>query len=405
MTAARIPIAYFSNATARGGAEEHILTLLRGLDRERFQPFLICTPEVAEKLRQDVPADVSVLALRLSSPGHVLGAIRLVRFLRRNRIQILHSHLFYASLFASPVGWISRVPLIVETPHLRELWRHGWIKGSFFIDRLIGRLVNVYIAVSEANGVYLRDTKKLPIHKIRVIQNGCDLDRFNPSRQAKVDLKLGLGFEKDDPMLLVPARLEPQKGHSVLLAALPRVLREFPRLGVVLAGEGVLRKQLEEQVRSLALEQSVQFIGQQKNLEDWLALCDFTVLPSFYEGLPLAAIESLAAGRPMIATAVDGTPEVILDGKTGLLVLPGDPQCLADAICKMLRDPILRRQLAVDGRTWALKKFTTKRQLDETQSAYIRALDIALGRQLFCEERTVTEKDITDRPILLEGNP
>jgi glycosyltransferase involved in cell wall biosynthesis len=378
VTAERVRIAYFSNGTSRGGAEEHILTLLRGLDRERFQPFLICSPEVVEKLRADVPADVGVLSLRLSSARHLRGALGLARFLRQNRIQVLHSHLFYASLFASPIGWISRVPLIMETPHLRESWRHGWFKGSFFVDRLICRFVDIYIAVSEANFVYLRETKKLPARKIRVIQNGSDLDRFQPSHRAVIELKLSLGFEKDDPMLLVSARLEPQKGHCVLLEALPHVLREFPRTRVVFAGEGTLRKQLEEQTQRLALGHCVRFVGWQPNLEDWLALCDFTVLSSFYEGLPLVAVESLAAGRPMVATAVDGTLEVIVDGKTGLIVPPGDPQRLADAICRMLRDPAMRRDMAAAGRLWVLKRFTQKRQLDETQSAYLRGLERTL---------------------------
>ncbi len=404
MSAERIRIAYFSNAAARGGAEEHILTLLRGLDRDYFQPFLICSPEVAEKLKSDVPVDVPVLPLSLSSPVQLRGAIGLARFLRQNRIHILHSHLFYASLFASPIGWISRVPLIVETPHLRESWRHGWFKGNFLVDRLISRFVDVYIAVSEANGVYLSETKRLPPRKIRVIQNGSDLNRFQPSHRAPMELKLRLGFDKDDPVLLVPARLESQKGHCVLLEALPHVLREFPRVRVVFAGEGTLRKQLEEQTQRLALGQCVRFIGQQSNLEDWLALCDFTVLPSFYEGLPLSAIESLAAGKPMVATSVDGTPEVILDGKTGLIVPTGDPGRLADAILRMLRDPGMRQEMAVAGRLWVLKGFTQKRQLDETESLYIRALEPILGWPIG-REKLQNDGEISGPSVLLGKTP
>jgi len=171
MTGERIRLAYFSNATARGGAEEHILTLLRGLDRARFQPFLVCSPEVALKLGTDVPSDVDVFPLTYKKLTHMIGAFRLTQFLRRNRIQILHSHLFNASLFASPVGRLSGVTVIMETPHLRERWRQGWLKGNFFVDRLAGRFVDSYIAVSEANGAYLRDVKKLPARKIHVIQN------------------------------------------------------------------------------------------------------------------------------------------------------------------------------------------------------------------------------------------
>jgi glycosyltransferase involved in cell wall biosynthesis len=405
MAAERIRLAYFSNSTVRGGAEEHILTLLRGLDREQFQPYLICAPEVAEKLGADVPGDIEVFPLRYASPRHVRGALALARFLRRNRIQILHSHLFYASLFASPVGWISGVPLIIETPHLRELWRHGWLKGSFLLDRLIGRFVNVYIAVSIANGAYLREIKKLPARKIQVIQNGCDLDRFHPTHRPSFELERQLGFTKDDPLLLVPARLEPQKGHSVLLEALPRVLREFPRTQVVCAGEGVLREQLEERVQYLGIGKNVRFIGHQTNIEDWLSVCDFTVLPSFYEGLPLVAIESLAAGRPMVATAVDGTTEVIFNGKTGLTVPPGDPVQLAVAICKMLRDPELRQSMASAGRLWVMDKFTQKRQVEQTEDCYVHNLERACGHLSSAEGRALTRDESVSRPNASERVP
>jgi glycosyltransferase involved in cell wall biosynthesis len=393
MSGERIRLAYFSNAAARGGAEEHILTLLRGLDRTRFQPYLVCAPEVAEKLGADVPSDVEVLSLIYRKPTHLAGAFRLVSFLRRNRIQILHSHLFNASLFASPVGWFSGVRVIMETPHLREHWRHGWLKGSFLVDRMVGHFVDAYIAVSEANGTYLRDVKKLPTRKIHVIQNGSDLERFQPTHRAPAGMKSALGFAEDDSVLLVPARLEPQKGHSVLLEALPKVLKEFPRVRVVFAGEGALRSELEAQSRRLGLDRNVCFVGRQSNIDDWFALCDFTVLPSFFEGLPLVAVESLAGGKPMVATAVDGTPEVILDGKTGLTVPPGDPERLAEAICRMLRDPAMRQSMAITGRAWALERFTQKRQLDETQHLYVQTLERVLVSRAPGSEKRFVAKD------------
>ena len=374
MTSERIRIAYFSNSVVRGGVEEHILTLLRGLNRERFQPHLVCPPKLVEQLGMDIPQDVSIFTLRLARPFDLKPAYRLSRYLIKHRIQILHSHLFNASLFATPIGWLSRVPLIIETPHLRESWRHGWFKGSFFIDRCVGRAVDMYIAVSDANARYLCDTKKIPKHKIQMIHNGSDISRFNPAHTAPISLKTSLALHEKDPVILVPARLEPQKGHGILLKALSRVVAEFPSVCVVCAGDGVLRNSLEEQTLSLGLGKNVRFIGRTSRIEDWLAVSDFCVLPSFFEGLPLVAVESLAAGRPVVATAVDGTPEVVLDGQTGIMVPPGDIVRLAAAICRMLSDEKLRKSMAAAGRVWVLKHFTQQRQLEETQDFYIRNL-------------------------------
>jgi glycosyltransferase involved in cell wall biosynthesis len=368
-----LSVLHFSNSLVRGGAEEHMLTLLRGLDRGRFRPLLVCTPEVAVALGPDVPDDVPVIPLTLRKPAQVGAAFDLARILGSRRVDVLHSHLFYASLFASPIGWLCRVPLIVETPHVREQWRTGWFKSRYVVDRLVGRCVDRYIAVSEANAHYLVDEKALPRKKVMVIRNGCDLGRFDPSATPPAGLLSSLGLDEHDPVLLVLARLEPQKGHRVVLDAMPEILREFPLARLILAGEGILRPALEEQVARLGLTGSIRFVGQRSDVADWLALADLTVLPSFYEGLPLVAIESLAAGKPVVATAVDGTPEVVVDGVTGLTVPPGDARALARAICRLLGDADERRRLGRAGRKWAEQEFSDRLQIARTESLYQEA--------------------------------
>jgi glycosyltransferase involved in cell wall biosynthesis len=373
MSAQPISVLYFTNTDARGGAEEHMLTLLRGLDRTHFRLHLVCPPEVAEMLRPDLPADVELLPLCLRRPSQVGAAIRLGQIMRERRVDILHSHLFYGSLFASPVGWLCCVPVVLETPHLSERWRQGWFKSRFVIDRFVGRFVDYYIAVSEANACYLSEEKGLPSKKIVVIHNGCDLARFAPYHRPPAGLKANLGFQETDPVLVVTARLEPQKGHRVLLRSLQIVRREFPQVRLVCLGEGSLRGDLESQVRELGLQDSVRFLGYQSDVLDWLALADLTVLPSLWEGLPLAAIESLAARRAVVATAVDGTPEVVIGGKTGITVPPGDPGRLAEAICHLLREPLLRERMAEAGRKSVVEHFSQERQIRQTQELYLSA--------------------------------
>jgi glycosyltransferase involved in cell wall biosynthesis len=136
-----------------------------------------------------------------------------------------------------------------------------------------------------------------------------------------------------------------------------------------------LREELERHTAGLGIREAVRFAGYHADILPWLALADVCVLPSFFEGLPLVAIETLAAGKAMVATAVDGTPEVVVDGCTGLTVPPGDPPALAAAIIRLLRDPPLRRQLAAAGRDWVLSRFTQQRQIRETEEFYLACWD------------------------------
>lgn len=367
-------IALFTNTQVRAGVEEHILTLLRGLDRGCFRPYLVCPPVLLEAFKTDVPADVEVLPLLLDSPKQWRAAMKLARFLRTQNVDILHSHMFQSSLYASPVGWLCGVEVILETVHGREDWRRGWLKSRFVIDRAVGRFVDAYIAVSTGCAEYLVDRKGLPADKIHVIPNGCELDRFSRSVDKSAAIKDALGLRTGQPVLVVIARLEPQKGHKVLLEALGKIHTEFADVHLVCVGEGSLAESLKAQTSQLGLQGQVHFVGYQRNIEDWLAMSDIAVLPSFYEGMPLAAIEALGAGRAMVATAVDGTSEVVVDGKTGLTVPPGDATALAEAICWLLRHPVERCALGTAGRLWVLENFSEKTQVRRTQELYLRVL-------------------------------
>jgi glycosyltransferase involved in cell wall biosynthesis len=200
----RISVLHFTNATVRAGAEEHILTLLRGLDRQYFRLNLVCDPEIAEVMRPDVPEDVELIPIAFRRLGHMGSAIRMARILREKQMDVLHSHLFWSSLFASPVGHFCNVPAVLETTHVRELWRSGW-KSSFAIDRTVGKCVDAYIAVSEANARYLINEKRLPAGRVHVIRNGSDIRRFDPEYKPALSLKESLGFGQSDPVLVVVA--------------------------------------------------------------------------------------------------------------------------------------------------------------------------------------------------------
>jgi glycosyltransferase involved in cell wall biosynthesis len=137
------------------------------------------------------------------------------------------------------------------------------------------------------------------------------------------------------------------------------------------ACEGSLRQQLQQHLTRLGLQGAVDFVGFQSNIEEWFSIADITVLPSFYEGLPLVAIESQAAGTPLVASAVDGTPEIVINGETGLTVASGDSKALAEAICKLLADPKLRQQYGSAGRSLVFRNFSQEQQIRKTEQIYL----------------------------------
>ncbi len=365
-------VLHYLCATARGGIEEHVLSLLAHLPARGFRPYLAAPPDLLRQMAPELTAaGVRTLSVRRSSPWDFRDAAVLVGTLRRERIAIVHSHLFVGSMFAAPLARLARVRAVVETFHLPEAWRMGKrLKRSFWLDRQVARSVDLFVAVSAAAARHLTDTKRIPAHKIRTIFNGRDLSRFHPATAAErgaARAALGLGSE---PAALVLGRLEPQKNHALMLEAAAVLARALPTLKILFAGTGSLERELRAHCDAAGLTGTVSFLGYRPDPEVLLAAADVVVLPSLYEGLPLAAIEAMAAARPVVATDIDGVREVVADGLSGLLVRPGDAHGLARAIERVVRSPVMARQLAMNGRRRAERHFDVCLQVEETVSLY-----------------------------------
>jgi glycosyltransferase involved in cell wall biosynthesis len=363
-------ILYFTNSTVWGGVEEHICGLLRKLSRRLFRAHLVCDPAIYERFRAATPAHIDITPLAFSSPRHVAAAIRFARLLVREPFQIVHSHMFWSSLFASPIAWASRVPIIVETLHGTEAWRTGW-KANCKVDRATTRFVSKYVAVCESDARFLENKKHVPAKKIAIIHNGVDTRRFAVPQDARNAIRHALGFTEADSVLIMVARLHPGKGHRVLLDAMRQLLPLYPKLKLICLGEGEGEPELRGLCESFGVAHCVQFVGYQRNVPEWLTAADINVLPSFYEGLPLTILEAMAAKLPTVASNVGGIPEAIEDGVSGLLVPPGDPHRLAEALSLLIGDVAMRERVGRAARARVLQSFDFEQQVSSTERMYL----------------------------------
>jgi glycosyltransferase involved in cell wall biosynthesis len=183
--------------------------------------------------------------------------------------------------------------------------------------------------------------------------------------------RAALAGDAERPIVLAVGRLDAQKGHAYLLAA----AADIPDALFVFVGEGRERSALEAQARALGVAERVRFLGHRDDVPDLLAACDVFVLPSRYEGLPLSVLEAMAAARPVVATAIEGTDEIVRHGETGLLVPPAAPSALAEAIRAVLADRALATRMGQAGRARVGREFSMSRMIDEVTGVYDELLE------------------------------
>ena len=371
----RRKVFYLLDSLNIGGTEVQAVELATRLNPERYDVTLGCLRARGPLLEKLQGSSVSVREFYpkggFDSPHGIYQMFRLARFLRRGRFQIVHTHDLYANLLGIPAAAIARVPIIISSQRdlghldLYKSRRRFWLRR---LQRLSTAVLTNANAVREA---VLAEDHFLP-EKVRVIQNGVDLDRFSQRSQDRTWLIPAAGQERW--IVLVGNMHSDVKGHAVLIAAAEAVVRDSPDVRFLFAGDGFRRKDFEQQVARPGLEKHFFFLGRRNDVPRVLSCCDIGVLPSQAEGLPNAVLEYLAAGLPTIASRVGGNVELVQDGKTGLLVPPADPSALGAAILRLLHDPGLAAQLGRNGQAFVAAEFSFERMIEKTDQMYTELL-------------------------------
>jgi glycosyltransferase involved in cell wall biosynthesis len=361
--------------TVTGGAERLAAVVAMKLDPARFESVLCASRQTDEPLldRELEEAGIGVLALGRRSTLDLLAWRPLVSVLR-DGVDVVHAHMFGSNVWGTVLGRLSGVPVVVAHEHT---WSFQGRPLRRFLDReLVARWADVFVAVSDEDRRKMIEVEGVDPAKIRLIPNGIP----SPANGAVTDVRAELGIESGVPVLGVVCELRAQKALEVLFEAAALLLAEFPTLKVLVAGDGPERARLEEGARRLGVADTVLFLGIRRDVPAVLAAVDVAVLSSDYEGSPLSVMEYMAAAKPVVSTRVGGVPELVKEDVHGLLVEPRDPEALAEAVTRLLRDPALAKRLGAEGRQRQQREFSLEAMVRRIEDLY-EELWLASGRR------------------------
>ncbi|MGA2285820.1 MAG: glycosyltransferase family 4 protein [Dehalococcoidia bacterium] len=364
---------YLNSLPNYGGGEKHTWLLMRGLRERGWRVHLAAPPgsSLAEQARSD---GFNVHSIAFRSKWDVSSAAAIYRLLRRERFDVVHAQEPRSSLLGLPTARLAGVPVRITTVHMLNTDRSyppltgpkRFLYSAIF--RWVARAATGIIAVSEWNRNALQ-RRGIPASKLRTIYPGIDLQEFSEPQPPREPNPLAT-LPEAAPVVGAVGRLVQQKGLDVLLRAFPTLLDRHPDAWLVIVGDGPERQSLEALAAKLRLRERTIFAGFRRDVPALLRRFTVMAMPSHFEGLPVAPMEAYMAGVPVVATAVYGTPEVVLDGWTGLLVPPGEPGRLAAALADLLRDVSRQQAMAEAGRRLVHERFSLETMLEATDSYY-----------------------------------
>ena len=378
----RVPVIHVITKLELGGAQQNTLFTAVSLDRERFEPVLMTGPGgYLLPAARDLGLDLRTVASmeRAIRPGADITAHRqLVRLLEpyRGRPAIVHTHSSKAGILGRWAARKVRVPVIIHSIHGFGFTPAQSLAKRFFLktaERLTSRVTDHFIAVSEANRMDGVRYGLFGPGRCSVIRSGFDLDRFRNAAPVKPDLLLDLGIPHGSPLVLMVACLKPQKSPLDFVRLAAETHRVIPEARFLLAGDGELRDVLVKEVHRLGLNDVFISPGWREDIPELMKSSRVVVLTSRWEGLPRVIPQAKAVGRPVVATAVDGSVEAVRDGVDGYLCLPGDVGSMADRVIRLLKDPDAADRMGREG-SRAVDEFDQDTMVRKQEELYERLL-------------------------------
>ena len=319
-----------------GGAEDHLLSLVRNLDRTRFLPLVCCIGRKGPIGAEIEAAGVRVEELgKLRKGGFDREIVPLLRSLiRRGRIDLVHAHMHHANLYGRLAAFREGIPAVISV-------HNTYVRPKIhrrIINRWLGRRTSAILAGSEAIRDDIARYDGVPPGNIRVVPYGVDVEKFD-STLSRGEARERLGWPTDRFIVGTVGRLEEQKGQKYLIEAAGRLRRERKEVTLAIIGSGREEDRLRGQAMREGVGDAVLFLGTRRDLPELFRAMDAFAFPSLWEGFPIALLSAMAAGLPVLVTPVGGIPEVVKDGFNGWVVPAGDPVALAEAIWRVHEDP------------------------------------------------------------------
>ncbi|MCZ6746774.1 MAG: glycosyltransferase family 4 protein [Acidobacteria bacterium] len=349
----RIRVTHILTKPELGGAQANTLYTVRHLDRRRFAPALVTSPQGPLAAEMAALEDTQVTFVpELVSPIRPLtdwvAMERLVAILRQSRPHIVHTHSSKAGLLGRVAARRAGVPVVIHSVHGFPF--HDWMSAArrtfyWALERGAARLTDQFICVARSDikkgvqaGIFTEE-------HVQLIRSGIPLEPFRQAKGLGAAVRQEMGIPAKAPLVAMVACLKPQKDPLAFVEMAARVLEQVPEAWFLLVGDGKLRAQVMAARRRLGLGERLHLAGWRRDIPAVMDALDVLVLTSLHEGLPRVVPEAMARGRAVVATAVDGTPEAITEGETGCLVAPGDIDGMARRVTWLLQDPLRGKRL------------------------------------------------------------
>ena len=313
------------------------------------------------------------LKRKISPISDLIAFTKLYLIFRREKFSIVHTHTAKAGVLGRIAAHLAGVPCIIHQPHGHNFYGYFGACGSkmaIILEKFLATLTDRIIVLTEIEKKDFLRLKVCCFKKISVVGNGIELNKYCWENIDKSAIKKSLDISPEDEVIGFIGRLEPIKGIEYFIDAARIVAEEIPKVKFLIIGEGTLRSKLELRVSKLGLAKKFIFTGWKKDISRVLAILDLCVLPSLNESWGLILLQAQSAGVPIVATTVGGIPEVVLNGKTGILVPPKDPQKFAEAVIYLLKDNPKRLAMAKAAREWVKARFSIQRMLEKIHGIY-----------------------------------
>ena len=359
---------HISSSLDIGGIETLILELCKTINRDKYFP-MVCSFSANGKLQDEFSrADIPVYILKKKEGNDWVLPFKLSKLLRKLKIDVVHTHDQSPWLYGAIASKLSNRSL-VHTEHTTIDYDSTHLQKWNKIEWFLSKITNQIITVSNSVAKYMTEKVDVPSSKIHVIYNGVKAEIHNNKVDDKFK-KHELGIDDTDLIVGSVARLYPNKDQKTLLQAFKIVIQRVPKVKLLIAGDGPLKNELLQTAEGFKLNGKVKFLGNRRDVPELLQLFDLFVLPSLREGFPIVLLEAMASGLPTVTTDVDGNAELVLDGETGLIVPPNNPEALGNAIIRLLVNKNERKRMGQKGRQRINAHFSFENMVTEYEKAY-----------------------------------